>query len=101
MPCFAYSIPRLREARFQVEVVATGLTAPAGLSFLPDGRLLVADRPEGRLSLFDPSTRSLVIHEERLLLDRGWKIRCVQQAPDGSLYIGVDGGLLARISPAQ
>ena len=42
-----------------------------------------------------------VIHEERLLLDRGWKIRAVQQAPDGSLYIGVDGGFLARISPLE
>jgi aldose sugar dehydrogenase len=40
-----------------------------------------------------------VIHEERLLQDRGWKIRAVQEAPDGSLYIGVDGGLLAKISP--
>ena len=42
-----------------------------------------------------------VIHEERLLLDRHWKVRAVQQAPDGSLYIGVDGGLLARISPIE
>ena len=47
------------DARFQVEVVATGLTAPVGLSFLPDGRLLVADRPAGRLSLFDPGARTL------------------------------------------
>jgi glucose/arabinose dehydrogenase len=46
-------------ARFQVEVVATGLRAPAGLSFLPDGRLLVADRPVGRLSAFDPAKRTL------------------------------------------
>jgi glucose/arabinose dehydrogenase len=47
------------DARFQVEVVASALTAPVGLSFLPDGRLLVADRPVGRLSAFDPSTRTL------------------------------------------
>lgn len=41
-----------------------------------------------------------VLHEERLLTDRHWKVRAVQEAPDGSLYIGVDGGYLARLSPA-
>jgi glucose/arabinose dehydrogenase len=40
-----------------------------------------------------------VIHEERLIGDRTWKFRAVQQAPDGSLYIGVDGGFVGRISP--
>jgi glucose/arabinose dehydrogenase len=53
---WSYATP---DAHFQVEVVATGLVAPAGLSFLPDGRLLVADRPEGRLSAFDPANRTL------------------------------------------
>ncbi len=53
---FTYTTP---EQRFEVEVLATGLTAPVGLSFLPDGRLLVADRPVGRLSVFDPATRAL------------------------------------------
>jgi hypothetical protein len=40
-----------------------------------------------------------VIHEERLLLNRHWKVRAVQQAPNGCIYIGIDGGLPARISP--
>ena len=47
------------DARFRVEVVVAGLTAPVGMSFLPDGRLLIADRPTGRLSVFDPATRVL------------------------------------------
>jgi aldose sugar dehydrogenase len=42
-----------------------------------------------------------VIHEERLLLDRKWRVRDVQQGPDGTLYLGVDGGLIARITPAN
>jgi aldose sugar dehydrogenase len=42
-----------QSARFRVEVVATGFQRPSGLSFLPDGRLLVADRPAGTLSAID------------------------------------------------
>ena len=42
-----------------------------------------------------------VIHEERLLLDRKWRVRDVQQGPDGALYLGIDGGLIARITPAN
>jgi glucose/arabinose dehydrogenase len=46
------------DARVRVDVVANGLTAPAGLSFLPDGRLLIADRPVGELSVLDLTTRT-------------------------------------------
>ena len=53
---WSYTTP---EAKFQVEVMASGFKAPVGLSFLPDGRLLVADRPVGRLSLFDPASHTL------------------------------------------
>lgn len=42
-----------QNARFIVEVVATGLRAPVSFSFLPDGRMLVADRPTGQLSIMD------------------------------------------------
>ncbi|MEK6781225.1 MAG: PQQ-dependent sugar dehydrogenase [Bacteroidota bacterium] len=41
-----------------------------------------------------------VVHEERLLLDQKWRVRCVKQGPDGFLYIGVDGGMILRIRPA-
>ena len=40
-----------------------------------------------------------VVHEERLLLDQKWRVRCVKQGPDGFLYIGVDGGMILRIRP--
>ena len=40
-----------------------------------------------------------VIKEERLLNDKGWRVRSVKQGPDGYLYIGVDGGKILRIMP--
>jgi glucose/arabinose dehydrogenase len=43
----------------EVEVIAAGLKVPVGMSFLPDGRLLIADRPTGHLSVLDPATRAL------------------------------------------
>jgi aldose sugar dehydrogenase len=46
---------------YRVEVVHAGLEHPWGLAFLPDGQLLVTERP-GRLNLIDPreGTRSTV-----------------------------------------
>jgi glucose/arabinose dehydrogenase len=41
-----------------------------------------------------------VVREERILGDRGWRVRVVKEGPDGSLYIGVDAGLLLRLGPA-
>jgi glucose/arabinose dehydrogenase len=40
-----------------------------------------------------------VVREERLLRDRGWRIREVRQGNDGLLYLGVESGLLVRIRP--
>jgi len=41
-----------------------------------------------------------VIHEERLLTDSNWRVRVVQQGPDGALYIGVDSGMILRLHPS-
>ncbi|MEH6515299.1 MAG: PQQ-dependent sugar dehydrogenase [Halioglobus sp.] len=41
-----------------------------------------------------------VIHEERLLEDKGWRIRFVETGPDGYLYFGIDEGLILRLVPA-
>ena len=42
-----------------------------------------------------------VVHEERLFADRGWRVRLVEQGPDGFLYIGVDDGMILRLVPAE
>lgn len=41
-----------------------------------------------------------IIHEERLLKDKDWRVRFVVQGPDGFLYIGVDAGHVVRIKPS-
>lgn len=41
--------------RFTVETVAEGFDHPWGVAFLPDGRMLVTERP-GRLTIVDPVT---------------------------------------------
>lgn len=41
-----------------------------------------------------------VLHEERLLADRGWRVRFVEPGPDGALYFGVDDGMIMRLVPA-
>jgi len=40
-----------------------------------------------------------VIKEERLLVEKKWRIRCVRQGADGLLYLGVDEGGIVRIKP--
>lgn len=40
-----------------------------------------------------------VLHEERLLQDRSWRVRGIAASPDGDIYIGVDGGQVMRLTP--
>ncbi|MEX0730653.1 MAG: PQQ-dependent sugar dehydrogenase [Aquisalimonadaceae bacterium] len=41
--------------RFRVDILTDDLAHPWGLAFLPDGRMLITERP-GRLQLFDPES---------------------------------------------
>ena len=46
-----------------------------------------------------------VTREERMLLEKRWRVRVVQQGPDGFIYLGIQrdadgtGGVIARIRP--
>jgi glucose/arabinose dehydrogenase len=41
-----------------------------------------------------------VIHEERLLAEKCWRVRFVEEGPDGYLYFGVDDGMVMRLRDA-
>jgi glucose/arabinose dehydrogenase len=41
-----------------------------------------------------------LVREERIFDGMPWRVRAVAQGPDGMLYIGVDSGMLLRLSPA-
>ncbi|HEX6890318.1 MAG TPA: PQQ-dependent sugar dehydrogenase [Chryseolinea sp.] len=40
-----------------------------------------------------------VVREDRLLVEKKWRVRCVRQGPDGFLYLGIDKGPVVRIKP--
>ena len=42
-----------------------------------------------------------VLKEERILEGRDWRVRAIEEAPDGSLFLGIDGGMIVRLSPAH
>jgi glucose/arabinose dehydrogenase len=45
-------------AKIKVEMVADGITIPFGMTFLPDGRMLVTDRSEGKILIVNPADGS-------------------------------------------
>jgi glucose/arabinose dehydrogenase len=42
-----------------------------------------------------------LVREERIFDGTPWRVRAVAQGPDGFLYIGIDSGMLLRLSPAD
>jgi glucose/arabinose dehydrogenase len=42
-----------------------------------------------------------VVKEERLFQGKNWRVRNVEQGPDGYIYFSVDGGVVMRIRPAK
>ncbi|MEX0274338.1 MAG: PQQ-dependent sugar dehydrogenase [Flavobacteriaceae bacterium] len=42
-----------------------------------------------------------IVHEERLLEGFGKRVRAVKQGPEGYLYLGLDGGMIVRLVPAE
>ncbi|MDH5311508.1 MAG: PQQ-dependent sugar dehydrogenase, partial [Gammaproteobacteria bacterium] len=41
-----------------------------------------------------------VVNEERLLEDRGWRVRALAEGPEGAIYIATDDGYVRRLVPA-
>ena len=72
-----------RHHAFRVEVLFAGLERPWGLAFLPDGRLLVTERP-GRLLLLDPrdGTRQRVTGTPEVAAQRQGGLLDVALHPD-------------------
>lgn len=49
---------------FRIEKVAEGLGIPFGFAFLPDGRALLTERPQGRMSLVDIQRKQVIPLEQ-------------------------------------
>jgi glucose/arabinose dehydrogenase len=96
---------------FRIETVVDGLEHPWDMAFLPDGRLLITERP-GRLSLLDPTSNSRVpvtglpelaaVGQGGLLdvalhprfAENGWAYLSYSAAGDGGLATHVGRGRL-------
>jgi glucose/arabinose dehydrogenase len=81
--------------------------APSGMIFYTGnafpawrGNLFIGAMARGHLNRL-VIEHDRVLHEERLLEDRGWRVRAVQEGPDGLIYLGVDAGLIVRLRPVE
>ncbi|MEP7065505.1 MAG: PQQ-dependent sugar dehydrogenase [Gemmatimonadota bacterium] len=81
-------------------IAPTGMTFYSGANFAPwRGSIFLGSLSYRHLNRVVLNGQRIV-REERLLRDRGWRIREVRQGLDGFLYLGVESGLIARIRPA-
>ena len=81
-------------------IAPTGMAFYAGKDFVPwRGNIFLGSLSYRHLNRIVLSGERIV-REERLLRDRKWRIREVRQGPDGFLYLGIESGLIARVSPA-
>jgi len=78
--------------------------APSGMAYYDSDRF-----PQWKGNLFNGALAQThlnrlvvedgrVLHQERLLDDKGWRIRGVEQAPNGDIYIGVDEEGVMRLT---
>ncbi|RZU98618.1 glucose/arabinose dehydrogenase [Spiribacter vilamensis] len=79
--------------------VWTPSIAPSGMAF-HNGDLYVGALAKVHLARLRLDGQE-VVSEERLLEDRGWRIRAVESGPDGNLYLLTDqaNGRLVRVNP--
>jgi glucose/arabinose dehydrogenase len=45
-------------ANLVLDTIAKGITIPFGMEFLPDGKMLVSDRSDGKIWLVNPVTKT-------------------------------------------
>lgn len=53
---FPENVIKSEAVNFQLDTISSDFFVPFGMDWLPDGRMLVTERPEGKLSLLDPAT---------------------------------------------
>lgn len=78
-------VVRTEQGSVRLELVADGLATPWGLAFLPDGRLLVTERP-GRLRVIEPIAPRAGAP--------AWRLRPEPIAGTPAVWAHQDGGLL-------
>jgi glucose/arabinose dehydrogenase len=109
-PVSAQDVVRSERASFRVRDFATGLEHPWGAAFLPDGRLLVTERP-GRLRVVgrDGSVSAPLSGVPEVAAERQGGLLDVALAPDfgqtRQIYLcqaaAVQGGTLTRLVTAR